>query len=154
MKVFNLESTFVMVKPDGVQRGLIGEVINRFEEKGLLIVSLKMLKISDDTAAEHYAEHEGKDFYQPLLDYITSGPVVVMAVKGDSVVSMVRKIVGATDPKEAVPGTIRGDFGIDISRNIIHAADSESSAERELGIFFEKDEYLDYKKVDENWIYP
>ncbi|MGM0509772.1 MAG: nucleoside-diphosphate kinase [Thermoplasmatota archaeon] len=149
-----MESTFVMVKPDGVQRGLVGEVISRFEEKGLRIIALKMLKISGETAAEHYAEHEGKDFYEPLLDYITSGPVVAMAVKGDSVVSMVRKIVGKTDPKEADPGTIRGDFGIDVSRNIIHAADSDSSAERELGIFFDEEDYQDYKRVDESWIYP
>lgn len=149
-----MESTFVMVKPDGVQRGLVGEVISRFEEKGLRIIALKMLKISGETAAEHYAGHEGKDFYEPLLDYITSGPVVAMAVKGDSVVSMVRKIVGKTDPKEADPGTIRGDFGIDVSRNIIHAADSDSSAERELGIFFDEEDYQDYKRVDESWIYP
>jgi len=149
-----LESTFVMVKPDGVQRGLVGEVIRRFEEKGLRIIALKMLEMSGETAEEHYAEHEGKEFYGPLLDYITSGPVVAMALKGDSVVSMVRKIVGATDPKEAAPGTIRGDFGIDVSRNIIHAADSDNSAERELDIFFDEEDYQDYKRVDESWIYP
>lgn len=149
-----MESTFVMVKPDGVQRGLVGEVIRRFEEKGLRIIALKMLEMSGETAEEHYAEHEGKEFYGPLLDYITSGPVVAMALKGDSVVSMVRKIVGATDPKEAAPGTIRGDFGIDVSRNIIHAADSDNSAERELDIFFDEEDYQDYKRVDESWIYP
>jgi len=148
-----LETTFLMVKPDAVQRGLIGNIITKMEEKGLRLVALKMIQIDEDTASEHYAEHEGKDFYEPLLEYITSGPVVAMALKGNSAISIVRTLVGKTDPKEASPGTIRGDHGIDIGRNIVHAADSKESAERELGIFFDDNEYLDYFRVEEDWIY-
>ena len=148
-----METTFLMIKPDGVQRGLIGEVVSRIEERGLRIVAQKMIKIDEQTASEHYAEHEGKDFYEPLLNYITSGPVVCMAIKGESSISIVRSMVGETDPKEANPGTIRGDYGIEIGRNIVHAADSFKSAERELDIFFDKSEYLDYSRVEEDWIY-
>ncbi len=148
-----METTFLMVKPDGVQRDLIGEVISRVEERGLRIVAMKMLHLERNTAEEHYAEHEGKDFYETLLDYITSGPVVAMALKGNKAISLVRDMVGDTDPKDASPGTIRGDFGIDIGRNIVHAADSEESAERELDIFFEGSDFVDYRKVEEDWIY-
>lgn len=142
-----------MIKPDGVQRGLIGEVVSRMEDRGLRIIAMKMITIDKETASEHYAEHEGKDFYGPLIDYITSGPVVTMAVKGNSAISIVRDMVGATDPKEAAPGSIRGDFGIDIGRNIIHAADKKESAERELDIFFDEEEYQNYRKVEEEWVY-
>lgn len=148
-----MQTTFLMVKPDGVQRGLIGEVVSRLEKRGLRIIAMKMLKLDREKAEEHYAEHEGKDFYEPLMDYITSGPVVAMAVKGDSAISMVRDMVGETDPKEANPGTIRGDYGIEISRNIVHAADSKESAKRELAIFFDESDYQDYRKIDERWIY-
>ncbi|MGM0404563.1 MAG: nucleoside-diphosphate kinase [Thermoplasmatota archaeon] len=148
-----METTFLMIKPDGVQRGLTGKIISRLEEKGLRIMAMKMLWIDKETASEHYAEHEGKDFYEPLIEYITSGPVVTMALKGDSAISIVRKIVGETDPKEALPGTIRGDFGIEIGRNIVHAADSEKSAKRELDIFFDEKDYQDYSRVEEEWIY-
>jgi len=148
-----LQTTFLMVKPDGVQRGLVGEVISRLEDRGLRITALKMMTLDRETAEEHYAEHQGKDFYSPLLDYITSGPVVAMAVEGRSVISMVRTMVGKTDPQEASPGTIRGDYGIDIGRNIVHAADSEESAERELDIFFEPSDYQDHRRVEEDWIY-
>ena len=149
-----MERTFVMVKPDGVKRGLIGQIISRFERRGLRIDSMKMSHLDRDTAAEHYAEHVGKDFYDSLLEYITSGPVVLMAVYGDSSVSIVRDLVGKTDPKKAAPGTIRADFGIDISRNIVHAADSPVSAERELAIYFDESEYMDYTRPDEKWLYP
>lgn len=148
-----METTFLMVKPDGVQRGLVGEVIKRLEERGLRITAMKMITIEQERAEEHYAEHEGKDFYEPLLQYITSGPVVAMAVVGKDAISMVRKMVGATDPHEANPGTIRGDYGIVIGRNIVHAADSPDNAERELDIFFDKSEYNNYTKVEESWIY-
>ncbi len=148
-----MQTTFLMVKPDGVQRGLVGEVISRLEDRGLRITALKMMTLDRETAEEHYAEHQGKDFYSPLLDYITSGPVVAMAVEGRSVISMVRTMVGKTDPQEASPGTIRGDYGIDIGRNIVHAADSEESAERELDIFFEPSDYQDHRRVEEDWIY-
>lgn len=148
-----METTFLMVKPDGTQRGLVGEVVSRIEDRGLRIVAMKMMQIEENTAQEHYAEHEGKDFYEPLLEYICSGPVVAMAVKGNSAISLVRDMVGATDPAEADPGTIRGDYGIDIGRNIVHAADSEESAERELDIFFNKKDYQEYTRVEEDWIY-
>jgi len=148
-----METTFLMVKPDGVQRGLIGEVVSRVEERGLRIDAMKMIHINMEKAQKHYAEHEGKDFYESLLDYITSGPVVVMAVSGDSAISVIRDMVGATDPHDANPGTIRGDFGLDIARNIVHAADSKESAERELDIFFEEREYQEYSRVEESWIY-
>ncbi len=149
-----MERTFAMIKPDGVQRGLIGQIITRIERRGLRLEALKMIRLDKDTAAEHYKEHVGKGFYDSLLDYITSGPVVVMAIYGDSSVSMIRDIVGKTDPKKAAPGTIRADFGIDISRNIIHAADSPESAERELNIYFDGSEYQNYSKPDEKWLYP
>lgn len=148
-----VETTFLMIKPDGVQRGVIGEVIKRIEKRGLRIIALKMIQIDEETASEHYAEHKGKDFYGPLLDYISSGPVVCMAIKGNSAVEMVRKMVGKTDPIEASPGTIRGDFGIEIGRNLVHAADSLDSAKRELDIFFDEDEYQDYHRVVEKWVY-
>ncbi len=148
-----METTFLMVKPDGVQRGLVGPVIKRLEDRGLRITAMKMMTIERERAEEHYAEHEGKDFYEPLLEYITSGPVVAMAVVGKDAISMVRKMVGATDPHEASPGTIRGDYGIEIGRNIVHASDSPESAERELDIFFDKEEYNNYRKVEETWIY-
>lgn len=148
-----METTFLMVKPDGVQRGVVGEVISRIEDRGLRITALKMMQIEREMAEEHYAEHEGKDFYGPLLEYITSGPVVAMAVKGKSSISMIRDMVGSTDPADADPGTIRGDYGVEIGRNIVHAADSEESAERELDIFFDEEDYQTYSRVEEKWIY-
>ncbi len=148
-----METTFLMVKPDGVQRGVVGEVISRIEDRGLRITALKMMQIEREMAEEHYAEHEGKDFYGPLLEYITSGPVVAMAVKGKSSISMIRDMVGSTDPADADPGTIRGDYGVEIGRNIVHAADSEESAERELNIFFDEEDYQTYSRVEEKWIY-
>ncbi len=148
------ETTFVMLKPDCVQRGKIGRVISRFENKGLRVSAMKMIEVDNKTASIHYKEHEGKDFYEPLLSYICSGPVVVMALTGDSAVKVVRKLMGKTDPKDAAPGTVRGDFAIDISRNIVHASDSQESADRELSIFFDDEEYLEYHRIEEEWIYP
>lgn len=144
----------MMVKPDGVQRSLVGEIISRFEKRGLRIDALKMMQVSEDLASEHYAEHVGKDFYESLIQYIRSGPVVVMAVSGGSCVSVVRQIVGKTAPKEATPGTIRADYGLDIGRNIVHASDSPESAKRELNLFFKDSEYVDYRRIDEDWLYP
>ncbi len=148
-----MERTFVMVKPDGVQRGLVGEIISRIERKGLKIVALKMIQITQEKAQEHYAEHKEKPFFTSLIDYITSGPVVAMVVEGKEAVSVVRKLVGKTNPIEAEPGTIRGDLAMDIGRNVVHASDSLDSAEREISIFFSKDEILDYRKFDEGWVY-
>ena len=148
-----MERTFVMVKPDGVQRGLIGEVVSRIERKGMKIVAMKMLHITQETAERHYAEHREKPFFNALVDYITSGPVVAMVVEGKNAISVIRKLVGKTNPVEADPGTIRGDLAMDIGRNIVHASDSPESAEREIGIFFSSEEVIDYRKFDEIWVY-
>ncbi len=148
-----MERTFVMVKPDGVQRGLIGEVISRLERKGLKIVAMKMLWIQEELAREHYMEHAEKPFFQALVDYITSGPVVAMVVEGKEAVKVVRTLIGATNPIEAAPGTVRGDFGMDIGRNVVHASDSLESAEREISLFFNADEIVDYSKSGEEWLY-
>jgi nucleoside-diphosphate kinase len=131
-----MERTFVMVKPDGVARSLVGEVISRLERKGLGLERARMLTIDDALARRHYAEHEGKPFFDDLVTFITSGPVMAMQWAGAGAVAVVRALVGATDPAQAAPGTIRGDFGLEISHNIVHASDSPDSAVRELGIFF------------------
>ena len=131
-----IENTFVMVKPDGVARGLVGEVISRFERKNLTLEKLSMLTITQEMAGRHYAEHTEKPFFGELVDFITSGPVVAMEWSGESAVAVSRILMGGTDPAEAAPGTIRGDFGIVITHNIVHGSDSVGSAERELSIFF------------------
>lgn len=131
-----IENTYVMVKPDGVARGLVGEVISRFERKGLTLGNLAMLTISEEMAGRHYAEHTDKPFFGELVEFITSGPVVAMEWSGESAVSVSRILMGGTNPAEAAPGTIRGDFGVVITHNIVHGSDSVESAERELSIFF------------------
>ncbi|GMQ93663.1 MAG: nucleoside-diphosphate kinase [Acidimicrobiia bacterium] len=131
-----IENTYVMVKPDGVARGLVGEVVSRFERKGLTLENMEMLTISEEMAGRHYAEHTEKPFFEELVVFITSGPVVAMEWSGESAVSVSRTLMGGTNPAEAAPGTIRGDFGIVITHNIVHGSDSVESAERELGIFF------------------
>ncbi len=131
-----VERTFVMIKPDGVRRGLIGEVISRFERKGLKIVALKMLHMSREQAEELYSVHRDKPFFNDLVEFVTSGPVVVMIVEGESAISVVRTLIGPTDGRKAPPGTIRGDFALSIQENIVHASDSPESFEREHKIFF------------------
>ena len=131
-----MERTFVMIKPDGVSRGLIGEVISRFERKGLTLNKLRMLTIDEGLARRHYAEHVDKAFFADLLSFITSGPVVAMEWSGDRAVSASRAVMGATDPMKAGPGTIRGDFGLAVTQNLVHGSDSPESAERELSLFF------------------
>jgi len=148
-----MERSFIMIKPDGVQRALIGEIIRRIERKGLKIIGLKMIKISKEIAKRHYEEHKDKAFFDELIKYITSGPVVVMVVEGREAIKVVRKLVGSTNPIDASFGTIRGDFGLDIGRNVIHASDSKESASREISLFFSENEILEYKRIDENWIY-
>lgn len=133
------ERTFVMIKPDGVQRGLIGEIIGRFERKGLKIVALKMTSVSESTARRHYAQHAGKPFYEPLIRYITSGPVVCMVWEGPNSVVAVRSLTGATNPVSAQPGSIRGDLALDVTFNVVHASDSSEAALREIDLFFGKD---------------
>ena len=147
------QRTFTMLKPDAVKRRLTGEILTRFEKRGLKVIAAKTLMISDDLAKTHYGEHSDKPFFYDLISYITSGPVFAMVLEGDDVISLVRKMVGATNPKEADVGTIRGDYGIDTGRNIIHASDSEESAQREINLFFDESEFCDYELPDEDIIY-
>ena len=130
------ERTLVLVKPDGVRKGLVGEVISRCERLGLAIVAMRMLVVDEDLASQHYAEHVDKPFYAELVSFITSGEVVAMVLEGESAISLVRKLMGPTDPKEAPPGTIRGDFAVEITENIVHGSDSPESASREVSLFF------------------
>lgn len=148
-----MERTYLMIKPDGVQRGLIGEIISRLEKKGLKLVGLKMLKISRELAEKHYGEHAGKPFFGPLVEYITSAPVVAMVVEGKDVIATAREMMGATNPLKAAPGTIRATYGMDLGRNIIHGSDSKASADREIGIFFLPAELVDYGREIDRWIY-
>ena len=148
-----LEKEFIMIKPDGIQRGLVGEVISRLEKVGLKIIAMKMIQVSMQQAEQHYAIHKGKPFYEGLLDYITSGPVVAMIVEGKESVKLTRKIVGATNPIDAEPGSIRGDYALEIGRNIIHAADSPDNAIIEYQIYFSEEDFLKYEKIDEKWLY-
>lgn len=131
-----METTLLLVKPDGVRRGLIGEVITRIERKKLKIVAMEMMQVDENRAREHYAEHVSKPFFPELLTFITSGPVVAMAVRGEEAIGVVRGLMGATDPKKAAPGTLRGDFGLEVTENLVHGSDGPESARRELGIFF------------------
>lgn len=131
-----IEKTFVMIKPDGVRKGLTGEIISRFERRGLTIERLNKKTLTREEAERLYEVHRGKSFFEELVNYVTSGPVVLMVVSGPSAVSVVRTMLGATNPQEALPGTIRGDFALEISENIIHGSDSIESAEREISIFF------------------
>jgi nucleoside-diphosphate kinase len=148
-----MQRTLVIVKPDGVQRGLVGPILTRLEARGLKLVGLKLVQVSQDLAARHYAEHEGKPFYAGLLQYITSAPVVVACVEGTSAVQMVRNAVGATNPLNAAPGTIRGDLALDIGRNLIHASDAPETADRELTLWFSSDELVTYKRDLDRWIF-
>ncbi|MCD6208035.1 MAG: nucleoside-diphosphate kinase [Methanosarcinales archaeon] len=148
-----MERTFLMIKPDGVQRGLIGEIISRIERKGLRIVAIRMHRITEDVARRHYAEHVKKPFFSSLVDFITSSPVVLMIAEGENAVAVMRTISGATNPLEALVGTIRGDYGLDVGRNLIHSADSLESAEREIAIHFTDSDIVEYTKAEETWVY-
>ncbi|BDU50222.1 nucleoside-diphosphate kinase [Haliovirga abyssi] len=148
-----MEKSFVMVKPDGVQRELVGEIIGRFEKKGVKVIGLKLMVISEELARKHYAVHEGKSFFEELIKFITSGPVVAMVMEGEGVIGVIRKMVGATKPGDADPGTIRGDFVLDAGQNIIHASDSKENAEREIDLFFAKEEIIEYSLAVRPWIY-
>lgn len=148
-----IEQSFVMMKPDAPQRRLMGKILSRFEDKGLQIIAMKLIHINEDLAKEHYGEHKEKPFFNDLVAYITSSPALAMVIKGENAISLIRKIVGATNPQEADLGTIRGDFAIDMGRNIIHASDAPESAKREIALFFDDDEIFDYDLVDNSWIY-
>ncbi len=149
------ERTFVMAKPDAVQRGLIGEIISRLEDRGLKLVGAKFMSIDEDLAHEHYAEHEDKPFFDGLVEFITSGPVMAMAWEGQDATRQVRNMMGETDPAESAPGTIRGDFGLDLGRNVIHGSDHEDPGanEREIALFFDDEELIEYDRADEAWLY-
>jgi nucleoside-diphosphate kinase len=147
-----MEKTFIMVKPDGVQRGLIGEVISRFEKKGFQLVAAKFMSVSRELAEQHYAEHKEKPFFGELVDFITSGPVFAMVWQGPNVIAAARQMMGKTNPSDALPGTIRGDFGVNVAMNIVHGSDSETSAEREIALWFDKADLISYEKTINRWI--
>jgi nucleoside-diphosphate kinase len=147
-----VERTLVIIKPDGVQRGLIGEIVSRLERRGLKIVGLDMATIDRDVASRHYGEHEGKPFYAGLVDYITSGPVVLMVLEGPEAIAVVRATIGKTNPREAAPGTIRGDLGLMTGRNLIHASDGAESAEREVALFFGDRALSSWERATDPWV--
>lgn len=147
------ERTFCLVKPDGVQRGLVGEIVRRFESRGLQLVALKMVRVSRDLAQEYYKEHVGKPFFEGLVEYVTSGPAVAMLWEGENAVAVVRKTMGATDPAKAEPGTIRADYGLQIGRNVVHGSDSLESAKREAALFFKPEEIHSYTRAHDAWIH-
>ncbi|MBC1400630.1 nucleoside-diphosphate kinase [Listeria booriae] len=147
-----MEKTYLMVKPDGVQRGLIGEIVSRLEKKGLKLVGAKFMQIDEALAKQHYAEHVGKAFFPDLLAFITSGPVFAMVWEGDEAISLARHMMGKTNPLEAEQGTMRGDLAVHMNRNVIHGSDSPESAQREIGLFFKEEELISYEKAIDVWL--
>jgi len=147
-----MQRTLVLIKPDGVQRGLTGAIIDRLERRGLKLIAMKLMRVSRETAGRHYAEHQGKPFYEGLLAFITSGPVVAMIWEGREAVTVVRSLMGSTDPLKAMPGTIRGDLALDLGMNLIHGSDSPARAETEMALFFNQEELHDYERTIDRWI--
>ena len=147
-----MEQTLVIIKPDGVQRGLVGPILSRLERRGLRLAAMKLMQISPELAARHYAVHQGKPFYEGLIEFITSGPVVVAVIEGRDAINIVRKTMGATNPAEAEPGTIRADFGLEIGRNLVHGSDGPDTAAYEIPLFFAEDEILGYERAVDGWI--
>ena len=147
-----LERTLVLVKPDGLQRGLVGTILGRLEVTGMKIVGMKLMRVSEALAQRHYAEHEGKPFYEGLVSYITSAPIVALCLEGPNAIAITRKLMGATSPNDAAPGTIRGDFGVEISRNLVHGSANPDDAAREVGLFFSDEELIDYARANDVWI--
>jgi nucleoside-diphosphate kinase len=147
-----MEKTLIILKPDSVQRGLVGPILTRLERRGLKIVALKMMRIDETLARRHYAEHEGQPYYPGLISFVTSAPVVVVALEGQNVIEITRAAIGATNPAKAAPGTIRADYGIETRRNLVHASDSPESARREIALFFREDEFMVYRRDVEQWI--
>ncbi len=147
-----MERTLVIVKPDGVQRQLIGPILTRLEQRGLKIVALKMIQVSQDLARKHYAVHEGKAFFEPLIKYITSAPVVVMVVEGPHAIEVTRNTMGATSPVKAAPGTIRADYALEIGRNLVHGSDGPETAAAEIALWFDEDEIVSYQRDVDRWI--
>lgn len=147
-----MERTLIIIKPDAVQRGLVGQIITRFERRGLRLAALKLIHIDKSLAERHYAIHKGKSFYEPLIQYITSSPVVVLVLEGNDAIEIARRTMGATDPAEATPGTIRADFGLEIGRNLVHGSDGPDTAAIEVPLFFTEDEILSYQRDADRWI--
>jgi len=147
-----LETTLILIKPDGLQRSLSGEIISRLERSGLKISALKLLHVNENLAKKHYAEHEGKPFFKDLVEYICSAPIIAIALSGPNAVEKSRSLIGKTNPLESPPGTIRGDYGMEISRNLIHGSASLEDATREVGIFFNKSEIIEYEKSTDSWV--
>jgi len=147
-----VERTFVMIKPDAVQRGIVGDIISRFEKKGIKLVAMKLVSVDRDLAEKHYGIHKGKAFFEPTVSYIISSPVVAMVLEGQNAISMVRDMMGKTNPQEANMGTIRGDFGQFIGRNIVHGSDGADTAEFEINLWFKPEEISKYKRIDEEWL--
>lgn len=148
-----MERSLIILKPDAVQRGLAGTILGRLEARGLKIIGLKLMRIDEDLARRHYDVHDGKPFFAGLVEYITSGPVIVLVVTGKNVIQTVRTMVGATNPVQAAPGTIRGDFALEIGRNLIHASDSPENGELEAANFFTSDELVEMTRSNDPWIY-
>jgi nucleoside-diphosphate kinase len=147
-----VERTLIIIKPDGVERSLVGPIISRFEQRGLKIVGLKLMQVSGELARRHYAIHEGKPFFDPLISYIVSSPVVVLALEGPNAVQLARNTIGATRPAEAAPGSIRGDFGIMVGRNLVHGSDSPENGQAEIALWFDESELVSYNRTIEPWI--
>ncbi|WP_102345773.1 nucleoside-diphosphate kinase [Bacillus sp. Marseille-P3661] len=148
-----MEKSFIMVKPDGVQRNLVGEIVARFEKKGFQLVGAKLMTVPKELAEEHYGEHKERPFFGELVDFITSSPVFAMVWEGENVIATARQMMGKTNPADALPGTIRGDFGLTVGKNVIHGSDSPESAEREINLWFKKEELSEYKKPVDEWVY-
>lgn len=148
-----MERTLIIMKPDAVQRGLTGEIIKRFEQRGLKIVAMKMLKVDRELAETHYDVHRERSFFAGLVDYIISSPVVVMALEGKNAVKAARRTIGATNPLEATPGTIRGDFGMEIGRNLVHGSDSVENGQTELALWFNESDFAPHERATESWLY-
>jgi nucleoside-diphosphate kinase len=148
-----MERTFLAIKPDGVQRGLVGNIIARFESKGFKLVALKMVKVSQELAEKHYGEHKERPFFPGLVQFITSDPLIAMVWEGKGVIAAARKIIGATNPLNADNGTIRGEFGIDVGRNIIHGSDAQDTADREISLWFTSEEIISWKPSVTSWVY-
>ena len=147
-----MQKTLVLLKPDAVQRGLVGELVSRLERKGLKLVGMKLVRMNDALARQHYAEHVDNPFFKGLAQFITSGPLVAMAIEGEDAICMVRTLMGETNPANAAPGTVRGDYAVSIGLNLVHGSDSLESAQRELALFFKKDEILEYDRATDPWI--
>jgi nucleoside-diphosphate kinase len=153
LKVAEVQRTFVAIKPDGVQRGLIGDIVSRFEKKGLKIIGMKFMQVTKQLAENHYGEHKGKPFFDGLVNFITSGPILAMVLEGKDAIAVSRTLIGATNPVTAAPGTIRGDLALEIGRNIVHGSDGPESAKREIGIFFSDEELVtNWNRTVQCWV--